>query len=102
MPKFNDEKKEFGGWWLFVLGLIVVTVVVLGFMSYLGKLSGTFIERKVLESSYQKQHADETAGKTYKAQLAVIDQRLLTETNPAIINDLKDQRAFLLVMISAK
>ena len=98
----ENEKKEFGKWWLYVLALIVISVGILTFTGAFGKVFTTAVERKVFEESYQKQAGDSARLNAYRAQLAQIDVQL---SNPELDNntrmDLKSQQAMLRVQINA-
>lgn len=98
----SDEKREFGGWWIFSLILVVLTIVILTVTGYMGKLVGVNVERAVFEQSYQKQAGDSKRLSTYRAQLAQINSRLLDESNTDIIRELKAQKAMLEVQINSE
>ena len=72
----ESEKKYFGGWWIWVLFLSIITGAVLTGLNYAGIIGTTVVERVVFENSYQKHAADKTAISTYQAQLAVLRGRL--------------------------
>jgi len=63
----EQEKKYVGGWWLWVLVLLILTTILFTGLNYLGVFRRTVIERKVFEQSYQKKEADKTANTTYSA-----------------------------------
>ena len=75
------EKKYFGGWWIYLLCVLVVTVVVLAGLNYAGVIGQTIVERKVFENSYQKHEADKTAVTVYAAQLAQLRAKF---NNPSL------------------
>lgn len=97
----GNERKEFGKWWMWILGLLVVSIIVLSITGYAGKVTNTIVERKVFEESYQKKAGDLSRLNTYRAQLAQVNSLLMTENDPDIISNLKSQRAMLLVQISS-
>jgi len=72
----EKEKKYFGGWWVWVVFLLLCTAVVFVGISYFGIIGKTVIERKVFEQSYQKKAADSDALSIYDAQIAVLQRRL--------------------------
>ena len=74
----DQDKREVGGWWMWILGLVVVSVVVFGGLRYTGMIGQTFVERKVFENSYQYTAAQKARIATFEAQLAEIDTRLLS------------------------
>jgi hypothetical protein len=85
---------------MYILGLIVVSVVVLSMTGYLGKITGTAVEREVFEQSYQRSASLNSRMAAYQAQLAQINSKLMTETDTEIVNGLKAQKAMLEVQIN--
>jgi len=77
----EQEKKHVGGWWVWILTLLMLTMVLFTGLNYLGVFGKTIVERKVFEQSYQKKEADKTANTTYSAQLAQLRGKL---NNPNI------------------
>lgn len=73
----DPEKKEFGGWWMWVLGLIVVSALVFGGLRYAGVWTDTVVEREVYEQSYQRQEAVKSQIATFEAQKVELEGRLL-------------------------
>jgi cell division protein FtsB len=97
----EQEKKEFGKWWIFILALIVLTIGVLTMTGYIGKVANTAIDRKVMEQSYQKQAGDNARNKTYRAQLAHINSKLNSGTLDAGTKaELEAQKAMLEVQLA--
>lgn len=72
----EKEKKYFGGWWVWVVFLVLSTIISFTGLKYAGLFGKTIVERKVFENSYQKQEADKTARITYAAQLAQLRGKL--------------------------
>jgi len=95
----NNEKKEFGGWWLFTLGLIVISIVVFAILNYNGKVFGTMIENKVFQESYQRKSGLDAERARYEAELAKVNFLLMYEKNVNVIKNLKAQKAMLEVQI---
>ena len=95
----DKDKKEFGYWWIFLLGMLVIAIIVLSFTGYLGKWTSTIVERKVFEESYQRSEGLKSREATYKAQLAMINQKLAQENDPEVLNNLKAQKAMLEVQL---
>ncbi len=93
----DAEKKEFGLWWLWVLLLVAISIGVMAMMGYFGKYTGTIIERKVFEESYQRSEGLKSQLMTWEAQLASINSQLVS--NPNDVN-LKSQKAMLEVQIN--
>jgi len=97
----EQEKKEFGKWWIFILALIVLTIGVLTMTGYIGKVANTAIDREVMEQSYQKQAGDNARNKTYRAQLAQINSKLNSGTLDAGTKaELEAQKAMLEVQLA--
>jgi 5-bromo-4-chloroindolyl phosphate hydrolysis protein len=92
----EKDKKEFGSWWLFITGLVIVSSILFTILHYVGFVGSTVIERKVFEQSYQKQAGDSSRQRHYQAQLADINSRLVSSPNDA---DLLAQRAMLRIQI---
>lgn len=86
----DQEKREFGKWWLWVLLLVMITAIA-GFAL---RGAGVFGGRIIFENSYQKHSADNARRSALEAELVGINTRLqsgdLTETQRS---DLKAQRA---------
>jgi len=75
----ETEKKYLGGWWVWVLCLLVGTSIIFASLSYVGIIGKTIVERKVFEQSYQKKAADEDALSIYDAQIVILRRRLRAE-----------------------
>ena len=86
----DSEKKEVGGWWLWVLMLVVISVAALTVTGALGRFFGVAVERQVLVHSHQYQEARNSEVATYEAQLAELQGQLdrsdLSESTRARIN----------------
>jgi biopolymer transport protein ExbB/TolQ len=74
----DKDKREVGGWWMWVLFLIVISGIVFGGLRYAGLVGQTFVERKVFENSYQYSAAQKARIATFQAQLSEIDTRLMS------------------------
>lgn len=72
----EKEKKYVGGWWFWILFLMICSAVVLAGLRGAGIWGKTVLERKVFESSYQKKEADKTGITAYSAQLAMLRGKL--------------------------
>lgn len=68
----DPDKKEFGSWWMWVLGLVVVTSIVFGGL----RILGVFGERIVFENSFQYKEARKSEVVVFEAQLAEIERKL--------------------------
>lgn len=78
---FDLGKRIFGAWWMWVLGLIVVSIIVLSILDYAGVFTRTVVERKVFEESFQYSEARKVEIATYEAQLAELEKKL---SNPEL------------------
>jgi len=99
----NEEKKEFGKWWIWVLALIILSVATLKVTGAFGKIFSTTVERKIFEESYQKKAGDKARLSAYEAQLAQINTKINLSTNldeNTRIN-LESQKAMLETQINA-
>lgn len=99
--KISEDKKEFGKWWMWLLFLMIITIAVLGFTGYIGKWTGTYVERKVFEESYQRSASFKARIATYKAQIAMIKSKLMTVDNEELRNQLQAQLDMLKVQIAS-
>ena len=97
----EEEKKEFGLWWLWVLGLIIISIIGLSLLNYFGKIGSTIVERKVFENSYQRSEGLRSQENTWNAQLSSISSQLMrAEPGTSIYNQLMAQKAMLEMQIT--
>jgi putative aminopeptidase FrvX len=90
--KIDQDKREVGGWWMWILGLVVVSIVVFGGLRYTGMIGQTFVERKVFENSYQYSAAQKARIDMFEAQKAEIEARLMgTDLDSATKSNLEAQ-----------
>lgn len=75
----QNEKKELGGWWIWILALIVLSTIVLSGLKYAGIIGTTIVEREVFKNSFQYSEARKTEQATFEAQLSEINRRLLSQ-----------------------
>jgi flagellar basal body-associated protein FliL len=75
--RIEQEKKEVGSWWIWILFLLVISGVVLTGLSYMGFIGQTVVERVVFENSFQYSEARKSEIATYEAQLTEIERKLL-------------------------
>ena len=87
----DQDKKDLGKWWVWILLLILITVGVFAAL----KPAGMWWERQVMLQSHQYKEARATENMTFKVQLAEIEQRLITEIDESIRNNLLAQQAML-------
>ena len=98
-----SEKSEFGGWWMWILFLVIITVVILGATRMLGMWGHVAMENVIYKNSYQAKQSKATAIGTFSAQLAEIDHKLAGNTlTPAVREDLEAQAAGLRVLINTE
>ncbi|MCD6435997.1 MAG: hypothetical protein J7L15_06370 [Clostridiales bacterium] len=95
----DDEKKELGKWWIWILGLLMLSIIILNSLGMLSKFGSVFVERKVFEQSYQRSEGLKTQMITWQAQLASINSQLLTATADTK-NQLLSQKAMLEIQIA--
>jgi len=88
----NQDRKEFGKWWLITLALVIITVIVFAVLN----IGGVATERLVFTNSYQKAAGDKKQLNTWRAQLASINVQLID--NPENKN-LRAQKAMLNIQI---
>lgn len=74
--EMQEARREGTKWWMWGLGLFILSVVALTSLSYFGVFTDTVVERKVFEESFQYNEARESEIATYTAQIAEIDSKL--------------------------
>ncbi|NQV12554.1 hypothetical protein HQ524_04280 [Candidatus Uhrbacteria bacterium] len=82
MPE-EMTKRELGGWWMYILGLMVVSILVFTGLNYAGIIGQTAVERVVFEQSYQYTAAQ-------KAKIATLEAQLAENTSQLSNPDLED------------
>jgi len=97
----DSDKKEFGKWWMWVLLFVVISVIVLSFLSYAGMIGRTVVERKVFEESYQRSESYKSQIATYEAQLAEISSKLSGSLDKSTRQNLKAQASSIRVMLNS-
>ncbi len=96
----TEEKRELGKWWIWIFTLLALSVIVFSILGMLGKLGGTFMERKVFEQSYQRSEGLKSQMNTWQAQLASINSQILNTTDKETLSQLKTQKAMLEIQIA--
>ena len=98
----SQEKREVGGWWIWITVLLLASVVLFGGARMVGLVGETAIERAVFTNSYQKAASDSQQARTWRAQLAEIDTRLtgMAADDPARAG-LEAQRSAISVQLRA-
>ena len=92
----SQDKREFGGWWIWVLFLVMITIGIFAVF----KPAGMWWEREVMLESHQYKEARATEMATFKAQLVAVDMMLATESDPTVRADLKRQKMMLTQQMS--
>lgn len=95
----NQEKKDFGKWWLWVLFLPIQIVIVLSIMGYISKFTSTIVERKVFENSYQRSESIKSEVVIFEATLAEIDQKLSGSIGEQTRNELESQASSIRILL---
>lgn len=99
----EGEKKYIGGWWVWIVLLLIGTGIVFTGLRYVGILGKTVVERKVFENSYQKSESDKTASTVYTAELAMLRRKLNNpEISAATRNEIQAQIDAILIMKASK
>ena len=75
--EFREARKEGTRWWAWGLGLLVITMIVLGLVNVIGQGGRTLGERLIFKHSFQYSEAREREFTVYEAQLAEIESRLM-------------------------
>lgn len=71
-----SEKRFVGGWWMWILLLVSVTLVVLGILRSIGMFTSTIVERKVFENSFQYSESRKSELAIWKKELMNIETLL--------------------------
>ena len=95
----DSEKKFVGKWWMWILGLVIVSLIALGLLSSLGLIGQTIVERKVFENSYQRSETLISEIATYEAQLAEINRKLSSDLDPQTRMNIEAQASAIRIMM---
>lgn len=102
MDNMRGERREFGRWWMWVLGLMILSGLIFTLLGYAGIFTKTVVEREVFEKSFQYSEARKSEIATYEAQLAEINSQL---ADPALDENtrrsLKSQKSAIEVRLTA-
>jgi len=94
MAFIDKDKREFGGWWVWLLVLLILAAIVAGGLRYAGIWGTTVVERKVLEESYQRSAGLKQQIATYEAQLIQLNIQLADPNlEPVVRRSFKAQKA---------
>ena len=97
-----SEKRAFAGWWLWVLGLVLISAAALWGLNSAGIIGKTAVERAVFENSYQRDAGIKQQIATYEAQLAEIQRQLSsTSLDAAARSNLEAQASAIRVQLAA-
>lgn len=97
----EQEKKHFGGWWVWVGLLLVGSIIILTGLQYAGILGRTVVERKVFENSYQRSESLRSQIATYEAQLSEINRKLSGDLDSATRVNFEAQASSIRVMLNS-
>ncbi len=97
----ENEKKELGKWWVWILLLVVISIAALSVLTYFGKIGSTVVENEVFKRSYQRQSGLAAEHARYEAELAKVNSLLSSESDNGTIRALKAQKAMLEVQLTA-
>jgi len=95
----QSEKKEVGGWWVWILVLVVMTIIALSVLKTFGIIGGTIVERVVFEQSFQYKEGIAQRRATLEANMAEID--MLIATGQGDPKKLNAQKSVLRVQLNA-
>jgi hypothetical protein len=98
----DSEKKELGKWWLWGLGLLIVSGIIFTVLGYAGIIGQTVVERKVFENSYQRSEGYKAKINMLEAQLVELENQLNNpELNETTKSNLEAQAASIRIQLSA-
>lgn len=97
----NGEKREFAGWWLWVLLLIVLSIGVLSLTGAGSVLFRTAVEREVYEQSYQYTAGQKAKIAEFEAQMDEINRQLSGSIDDTTRQNLEAQAAAIRVQLAA-
>jgi len=92
----SSDKREVGGWWIWILFLVVITIGIFAVF----KPMGMWWEREVMLESHQYKEARATEMATFKAQIVAIDMMLGQESDPTVRANLTRQKMMLTQQMS--
>ena len=104
MAKYDRraEQREVGSWWMWILGLVIVSVIAFTALSYIGIIGKTVVEREVFENSYQYTAGQRQKMATYEAQIAEINGKLSDSSLDASTRkNLEAQRSAINIQLNA-
>ena len=96
----ETEKKYFGGWWVWILVLIIPTILIFTALNYAGIIGHTIVEREVFENSFQYSESRKSEIATYEAQLSEISAQLSFDIDTQTRAQLEAQAASIRVLLT--
>lgn len=98
----DPEKKQFGAWWMWVVGLMAITIVIGTVLQHAGVFGRTVVEREVFENSYQYTAAQKEKISIIEAQLEEIRVKLSDQSlDESTRKNLESQQSVLRVRLRA-
>lgn len=95
----NQEKKDFGKWWVWLMVLLIPTIIIFSVMGYTGKFTSVYVERKVFETSYQRSESVKTEIATFEATLSEITHKLSSNLDQVTRTNLEAQASSIRIML---
>ena len=97
-----DENKKFVfNWWMFFIGLILITSTIFGITSLISKPVNTAVDRIVLEQSIQYDSAKKDQIAMLEATLIEIDSKLSIINDSEIRKNLEAQKMTINALLTA-
>jgi hypothetical protein len=98
----DKDKREFGGWWVWILVLVVISAIAFFGLRAAGIIGGTVLEREVFKRSYQRTEGLKSQIATYEAQLAQLRVKLGDPNlEPGVKRSLQAQKAAIEVQLAS-
>lgn len=95
------EKREFAGWWFFVLALLVLSVPVLWGLNSAGLFLGKKVERAVLVNSHQYIEGMAQRGALLQSNIAEAEAVLAGTSDSEVRKNIQSQLSALRAQLNA-
>jgi len=95
----QSEKKEFGGWWIWILTLLVITMIIMAALNITGVIGKTIVERVVFEQSFQYREGMKQRVNTLEANIVEIDSMIALGQGDA--DELQAQKRVLKIQLNS-